>query len=82
MQRLYRFVLAYVTIWDQFPLLQEYHAACVSIFASICNDMGSVVFLRDDRNAAVVSIVASTYNNLGLGTSCPSSRITVVQRLY
>ena len=43
MQRLSRDLSAYVRIWDSLYTIRNYwSAACVSIFISICKDMGVI----------------------------------------
>ena len=44
MQRLSRYSQAYVTIWESFYVMGNYwNAAFVSIFISICKDMGVIL---------------------------------------
>ena len=44
MQRLSRYLQAYVTIWESFYVIRNYwNAAFVSIFTSICKDMGVIL---------------------------------------
>ena len=43
-QRLSRYLSAYVRIWESFYVIRNYwNAAFVSIFTSICNDMGVIL---------------------------------------
>ena len=43
-QRLYCFLLAYVTIWESFYVIRSYwNTAFVLLFASMCNDMGVIL---------------------------------------
>ena len=44
MQRLSRYLQAYVRIWESFYIIWNYwNAAFVSIFISICKDMGVIL---------------------------------------
>ena len=47
MHRVSRYLQAYVRMWESFYVIRNYwNAACVSIFTSICNDMGVISCLR------------------------------------
>ena len=44
MQRVSRYLQAYVTIWESFYVIRNYwNAAFVSILTSICKDMGVIL---------------------------------------
>ena len=67
MQRLSRYLQAYVRIWESFYVIRNYrNAAFVSIFISICKDMGSLYVIRSYWNAAFVSIFTSICNDMGI----------------
>ena len=56
-QRLSRYLQAYGTIWESFYVIRNYwNAACVSMFTSICKDMGSFYVIRNSWIAAFVSV--------------------------
>ena len=67
MQGLSRYLQAYGTIWESFYVIRNYwNAAVVSIFTSICNDMGVISCHSEFGNAAFVSIFTSICNDVGV----------------
>ena len=66
MQRLSRYLQAYVRIWESFFVIRNYrNAAFVSIFISICKDVWeSCYVIRNYWNAACVFIFTSIFKDM------------------
>ena len=65
MQRLSRYLYAYVGIWESFDVIWNYWNA-VLIFTSTCKDMGSFYVIRNYWIAAFVSIFVSICKDVGV----------------
>ena len=79
MQRLSRSLHAYVRIWESFYVIRNYwNAAFVSIFISICKDMGVILCHPEFLDAAFVSDLQAYVR---IWDSLMSSGIIGMQRL-